>query len=213
MSWKEILEELHSLAVKVPNRNAAQEDILGTHFLSLKHTDDNWEELHAAVHAIFGWAGQDGLLTQNSSQADFLTIHGFLVSFAEHEATVSSNSCLGAMMPRMITARNLCFRAVSGLNSDPNSSTEILGTQTAVLAEQDCGSGSLLDAKLPVKIDAKSSIHTSRKRQRSKDQELLVDEETNEANTDDKRYVIVVLLLVIGQLKQRRYQTEPIKNE
>ncbi|KAG2142830.1 uncharacterized protein EDB93DRAFT_594328 [Suillus bovinus] len=111
MIWQNILDELKKAALTVSNQGPASESILGVKHLTLQHSADHWEELHAPVHAIFGWGQKGGLLSLKSSQADFLLIHNFLHTFAHVEQDVGEGSCLSAMVPRMETALELCQKA------------------------------------------------------------------------------------------------------
>ncbi|KAG1773312.1 hypothetical protein EV702DRAFT_1281083 [Suillus placidus] len=88
MTWQNILDELKKVALTVSNQGPASESILGVKHLTLQHSADHWEELHAPVHAIFGWGQEGGLLSSKSSQADFLLIHDFLNTFAHVEQDV-----------------------------------------------------------------------------------------------------------------------------
>ncbi|KAG1737822.1 uncharacterized protein EDB91DRAFT_1054950 [Suillus paluster] len=123
MTWQNILDELKKAALTVSNQGPASESILGVKHLTLQHSADHWEELHAPVHAIFGWGQEGGLLSSKSSQADFLLIHDFLNTFAHVEQDVGEGSCLSAMVPRMHTALELCQKApqspVHGNQSEP----------------------------------------------------------------------------------------------
>ncbi|KAG1726275.1 uncharacterized protein EDB91DRAFT_1086838 [Suillus paluster] len=83
MTWQNILDELKKAALTVSNQGPASDSILGVKYLTLQHSADHWEELHAPVHAIFGWGQEGGLLSSKSSQADFLLIHDFLNTFAQ----------------------------------------------------------------------------------------------------------------------------------
>ncbi|KAG2150840.1 hypothetical protein DEU56DRAFT_728609 [Suillus clintonianus] len=111
MTWQNILDELKKAALTISNQGPASESILGVKHLTLQHSVDHWEELHAPVHAIFGWGQEGGLLSSKSSQADFLLIHDFLNTFAHVEQDVGEGSCLSAMVPRMHTALELCQKA------------------------------------------------------------------------------------------------------
>ncbi|KAG1720671.1 hypothetical protein EDB19DRAFT_2029789 [Suillus lakei] len=111
MTWQNILDELKKAALTVSNQGPASDSILGVKYLTLQHSADHWEELHAPVHAIFGWGQEGGLLSSKSSQADFLLIHDFLNTFAHVKQDVGEGSCLSAMVPRMHTALELCRKA------------------------------------------------------------------------------------------------------
>ncbi|KAG1879864.1 hypothetical protein F4604DRAFT_537895 [Suillus subluteus] len=123
MTWRNILDELKKAVLAVSNQGPASESILGVKHLTLQHSADHWEELHAPVHAIFGWGQEGGLLSSKSSQADFLIIHDFLNTFAHVEQEVGEGSCLSAMVPRMQTALELCQKAPQSPmhDSDPPS--------------------------------------------------------------------------------------------
>ncbi|KAG1772186.1 hypothetical protein EV702DRAFT_1270698 [Suillus placidus] len=97
MTWQNILDELKKVALTVSNQGPASESILGVKHLTLQHSADHWEELHAPVHAIFGWGQEGGLLSSKSSQADFLLIHDFLNTFAHVEQDVGEGSFPGIM--------------------------------------------------------------------------------------------------------------------
>jgi len=110
--WYTYAEHLVALVVKkaaltISNQGPASESILGVKHLTLQHSADHWEELHAPIHAIFGWGQEGGLLSSKSSQADFLLIHDFLNTFAHVKQDVGEGSCLSAMIPRMHTALKL----------------------------------------------------------------------------------------------------------
>ena len=108
MDWNNLLHTLHTLALNVKNRSAADEGILGCRELDLNHTDDHWEAMNPIMDAVLGW-GQSakGYLSEQSSQADFLAIHSFFLEFCRVESRIKQGSCLGAMMPRIEKAIRL----------------------------------------------------------------------------------------------------------
>ncbi|KAG2090511.1 hypothetical protein BD769DRAFT_1395807 [Suillus cothurnatus] len=61
MTWQNILDKLKKAALTISNQGPASESILGVKHLTLQHSTDHWEELHAPIHAIFSW-GQEGVL-------------------------------------------------------------------------------------------------------------------------------------------------------
>ncbi|KAG1861686.1 hypothetical protein F4604DRAFT_1905751 [Suillus subluteus] len=111
MTWRNILDKLKKAVLTVSNQGPASESILGVKHLTLQHSADHWEELHAPVHTIFGWGQEGGLLSSKLSQADFLIMHDFLNTFAHVKQEVGEGSCLSAMVPRMQTALELWSRS------------------------------------------------------------------------------------------------------
>ena len=115
--WVELLRQLHALAVSVPNVASPKEEISGLRYLSLKHTDEHWEELNQPMHNIFGWGKDKGYLTPQSSRADFIAVHNFLLDFAQSEKDIGSGSCLPMMLPRMQKALALWYESVYCISS------------------------------------------------------------------------------------------------
>ena len=103
MGWQDLLHELHGLALKIPNRNAASEDILAYRDMVIEHTtNDHWEALNPEVERLVGWGNQkSGYLSKDSSRADFMAVYGFMYEFCRVESRVSSGSCIGSMIPRI----------------------------------------------------------------------------------------------------------------
>ncbi|KAF8840372.1 hypothetical protein BDN67DRAFT_968683 [Paxillus ammoniavirescens] len=117
MTWQAILSELKQTACLVGNRGPASDSILGVKHLTIQHSIDHWEELHAPIHATFRWGQGGGLLSAQSSQADFLVVCDFLWCFAEAEDSIGEGSCLPALMPRMRRCRcDIGSRAAAHLN-------------------------------------------------------------------------------------------------
>ncbi|KAG1842884.1 hypothetical protein DFJ58DRAFT_844539 [Suillus subalutaceus] len=137
------------------NQRPASESILRVKHLTLQHSADHWEELHAPIHTIFGWGQEGGLLSSKSSQADFLVIHDFLNTFAHVEQEVGEGSCLSAVVPRMRTALELCQKAPQSpvQDSDPLSHKSC-GNQSVPLY-QHANPSRTTSTPLPVRSDTR----------------------------------------------------------
>ncbi|KIK95294.1 hypothetical protein PAXRUDRAFT_11529 [Paxillus rubicundulus Ve08.2h10] len=190
MAWQAVLSELKQTALLVSNCGPASDSILGVKYLTTQHSVDHWEELHALIHTIFGWGQDGGLLSAQSSQADFLIVCDFLKHFAEAEDCVGEGSCLAAMMPRMQTALELCRvaahsnRDIPELPANKGKATEVLTAPNSTPVNSSSLQGSVEYVAVP---DAQSSHGCKSNHGDSTDE--------CEDNTDDEKLVALLCSL------------------